>query len=103
MNIHPTCSVCGLHFAGAREGDTWAWMYFSTAFMTGWVILGMFLYRPESIILGLVIVILAALGLMFGTLPFRKGLAFAMDYWIELKTDPEGEHPYRPSVPKKNS
>ena len=96
MNLLPECKVCGLKLQGKREEDTWAWMYFSTAFTTGILILGMFLVRPENRILGIIVVVILAFAMMAGTMPFRKGIAIALDYYVELRAGNEEGLSYRP-------
>src|SRR5262249_18638993 len=75
------CADCGLPFE-AVEGDTWAFMYFTTAFITGLIVAAMFLIRPAHLWLGRGAVLGAALAAIFGTLPNRKGMAVALDYFF---------------------
>lgn len=79
-----SCPYCGLALA-SRESDTWAFMYLSTAFITGLFILSMLLILPKSLWVGRVIVAVAALGLFVLSAPVRKGLAIAIDYIVELR------------------
>ena len=66
-------------------------MYMSTGFLTGLIFLGMLLIRPTALWLGRMVVVIAALLLIMGTLPRRKGLALALNYLITLGLDnPEG-------------
>jgi len=70
-----------------REGDTWAFMYISTAGITGVFVAVMLLVRPPQVWIGQLIVLPLALLLIGGSLPFRKGLAIAIDYLSELYWD----------------
>ena len=80
--LHETCPVCGLEFE-RRVGDTWFFMYMTTAGLTGSLVVTMFLLRPRVIWVGQILVALAAAAIIGLTLPHRKGLAVAIDYWIE--------------------
>ena len=80
--LHETCPVCGLEFE-RRVGDTWFFMYMTTAGLTGSLVVAMFLIRPRVIWVGQILVALAAVAIIGLTLPHRKGLAVAIDYWIE--------------------
>lgn len=79
------CVMCGLPLQ-RREPDTYFLMYMSTAAITGIFIIAMFLTSPRSLWQGRVVVTVLALLVMFGTLPFRKGLAIGWDFYIETKT-----------------
>ncbi len=80
--LHETCPVCGLELEG-RVGDTWFFMYMTTAGLTGSLVVLMFLIRPKVIWVGQILVALAAFAIIGLTLPHRKGIAVAIDYWIE--------------------
>lgn len=60
-------------------------MYYSTAIFTGFIIIAMLLIRPQNLLLGRAIVFAVALVLIVLTLPYRKGLAIAFDYFSELR------------------
>jgi uncharacterized protein (DUF983 family) len=79
-----SCPYCGLKLA-SRESDTWAFMYLSTAFITGIFILSMLLILPKSLWVGRFAVAIAALFLFVISAPYRKGLAIAFDYLVELR------------------
>lgn len=81
-HLHETCPVCGLEFE-RRVGDTWFFMYMTTAGLTGSLVVAMFLLRPRVIWVGQILVALAAVAIIGLSLPYRKGLAVAIDYWIE--------------------
>ena len=87
--LEDSCPHCGLQIA-SRESDTWAFMYLSTAFITGLFILSMFLVFPKSLWLGRAIVAVAALFLFVLSAPYRKGLAIALDYLVELRLNNHG-------------
>lgn len=77
-----TCPVCGLEFE-RRLGDTWFFMYMSTAGLSGVLVVAMFLLRPRTVWVGQAVVCLAAVAIIGLSLPHRKGIAVALDYWIE--------------------
>lgn len=77
-----TCPVCGLEFE-RRLGDTWFFMYMSTAGLSGALVVAMFLIRPRVVWVGQAVVCLAAVAIIGLSLPYRKGIAVALDYWIE--------------------
>ena len=79
--LHETCSVCGLAFE-RRTGDTWFFMYMSTAGLTGLLVVTMFLLRPRVLWIGQLVVCVAAVVLIGLSLPYRKGIAVALDYLI---------------------
>ena len=60
-------------------------MYLSTAFITGIFILSMLLILPKSLWVGRFAVAIAALFLFVISAPYRKGLAIAFDYLVELR------------------
>lgn len=80
--LRERCPVCGLAFE-ERTGDTWFFMYMTTAGMTGALVAAMFLIRPRVVWVGQVVVALLGLALMGLSLPYRKGVAVALDYLIE--------------------
>ncbi|HYO15116.1 MAG TPA: DUF983 domain-containing protein [Thermoanaerobaculia bacterium] len=82
--LRERCPVCGLAFE-ERTGDTWFFMYMTTAGMTGALVVAMFLIRPRVIWVGQLVVALIGLALMGLSLPYRKGIAVALDYLIERK------------------
>ena len=82
--LHERCLVCGLAFE-KRSGDTWFFMYMSTAGLTGLLVVTMFLIRPRVLWIGQVLVGLAAIAIIGLSLPIRKGIAIALDYLLERK------------------
>lgn len=85
--LEARCPNCALAFE-ENEGDTWGFMYFSTGFLTGLFILGMFLVKPANRTLGFAVVIVLSLTTMFGTQKIRKGMAVGFDYWVRQGTNP---------------
>jgi uncharacterized protein (DUF983 family) len=75
------CAVCAFNFE-ERAGDCWAFFYITTAALTGILIVIMFFIRPTEIWLGQMGIGLAAIVLILLTVPMRKGLALAIDYWF---------------------
>jgi len=79
--LHERCAVCGLAFE-RRSGDTWFFMYMSTAGLTGTLVVVMFLIRPRVLWVGQIVVALAAVAVIGFSLPYRKGIAVALDYLV---------------------
>ena len=77
--LHDRCAVCGLALE-ARSGDTWFFMYMSTAGLTGLIVVTMFLLRPRVLWVGQLLVLAAAVLVIGLSLPLRKGAAIALDY-----------------------
>ena len=75
------CAVCGLRFE-REPGDTWFFMYMTTAGLTGSFVVLMFLVRPEWVWLGQIVIGIAAVVVIGLSLPHRKGLAVALNYWF---------------------
>jgi uncharacterized protein (DUF983 family) len=86
-----TCPVCGLDFE-RRLGDTWFFMYMSTAGLSGALVVAMFLIRPRVVWIGQILVCLAIAVIGF-SLPYRKGIAVALDYWVEGDDSGDGAAP----------
>ena len=55
-------------------------MYMSTAGLTGLLVVTMFLLRPRVLWVGQLVVCVAAVVLIGLSLPYRKGIAVALDY-----------------------
>src|SRR5262249_37154127 len=66
-----------------REDDAWFWMYVSTAGITGIFLLIMLGVVPRHATLARWIIGIVAVAVFFGTMPVRKSLAIAWDYWLE--------------------
>ena len=76
------CSICGLDFVRFAH-DTWALMYVSTAGLAGLIVFGMIYVRPADVLFGRWTVFAIALTAIPLSLPFRKGLAVAINYISE--------------------
>ncbi|HSS77325.1 MAG TPA: DUF983 domain-containing protein [Thermoanaerobaculia bacterium] len=86
------CPVCGLEIE-RRLGDTWFFMYMSTAGLSGALVVAMFVIRPRVVWIGQILVCLAAIAIIGLSLPYRKGIAVALDYWIEGAGSGDGAAP----------
>lgn len=69
--------------------DVLAFMYISTAVLTGTIVILMFLWKPANLWLGRIVIGVVALILILLTLPIRKGIALALDYWSEIHLNEE--------------
>lgn len=77
--LNKKCEVCGLDFLRLAH-DTWALMYVTTAGLTGLIVFAMIFLRPLDLLRGRWTVFLVALTAIPLSLPFRKGLAMAINY-----------------------
>ena len=75
---HDACPKCAFRYD--PRGESLAFMYFSTAFLTGLLIIVMLLTRPESLVTGRIAIVSAALGLYLVTMPLRKAIAITINY-----------------------
>lgn len=57
-------------------------MYISTAYLTGLFVVAMFVLRPGSAWVGQAVVLPLALGVIGGSLRWRKGCALAVEYLV---------------------
>ena len=80
--LNESCPVCGLIYE-RENGDSWFFMYMTTAGLTGMLVVIMFLLRPRAIWLGQLAIAAAALVVIVASLPFRKGIAVALNYLIQ--------------------
>jgi len=85
--LRESCPVCGLRYE-ERSGDTWFFMYMTTAGLTGVLVVLMFLVRPRTIWVGQIVILAAAIVVIGLSIPLRKGVAVALDYLIELRLKP---------------
>ena len=60
-------------------------MYYSTAFFTGLIIIGMLLATPDNQWIGRVLILVAWTACILATMPYRKGVAIAIDYYSERR------------------
>ncbi len=81
--LDDACRTCGLTYE-CYEGNTWAFMYLSTAFLTGLILAAMFLIKPDEIWMGRATVVSAAVMAIIASLPRRKAVAVALDYYSEI-------------------
>jgi uncharacterized protein (DUF983 family) len=89
LRLRKGCGACGLAYAPYAQ-DTWAMIYFSTAGLTGAVLVLLIVLRPANLLLGRVAIGLIAAVAIVASLPFRKGAAIAVNWLIASRTDPEG-------------
>ncbi|MEK6797476.1 MAG: DUF983 domain-containing protein [Planctomycetota bacterium] len=82
--VRTRCSNCDLDLVSMYE-HTWAFMYLSTAFLTGSIVVAMFLLRPSAEGWGRFLYFVIAVILIVGSLPNRKGFALAIEYLVERK------------------
>jgi uncharacterized protein (DUF983 family) len=83
-NLRHGCDHCALGFDTAQD-NTWAFMYVTTAMLTGIIIVTMFLIAPKMVLFGQIVVGAAAVLLIVGTLPYRKGIAMSIEYLIDAR------------------
>lgn len=81
-SLSTQCAVCGCALK-RREGDCWFFMYMTTGFFTGLMIAVMFVLTPANVLLGQIAVGSIGLTLIVVTLPVRKSLAIALDFFLE--------------------
>ncbi len=80
------CDACALDFQ-AHDGQTWAFMYLSTAGLTGLFVAVMLLVRPEDLFAGRLVLFVAAVLAIVASLPIRKGMAIAVEYLVSRSWD----------------
>ena len=80
--LNERCPACGLVYE-REAGDTWFFMYMTTAGLTGALVVAMFLLRPRVVWLGQLAIMIAALVVIVSSLPFRKGVAVALNYLVQ--------------------
>jgi uncharacterized protein (DUF983 family) len=83
--LRERCGACGLVYAPYAE-DTWAMMYFSTAGLTGVVVIGLIVARPSNLMLGRATLAACALAVIVLSLPFRKGAAIAVNWLVATRS-----------------
>ncbi len=78
------CETCDYDFE-ASEGSTWFFMYMTSGAVVGVCFLVLFFWRPprEELAFASSVMIGTAAVVMLGSLPWRKAVAIALDYWIE--------------------
>lgn len=101
--LNDQCPTCGLIFKHADD-NTWAFMYMSTAFLTGVVLVVMLVLTPPSVWMARALVLPAALLLIAGSLPYRKGVAIALEYIVSTRwADRQSHEPPGPPSPEEDS
>jgi uncharacterized protein (DUF983 family) len=73
------CPSCGLSYD--PRGESLAFMYLSTAFLTGVMFIVLIEMPPQDLATYRIGLVLAALALYGATMPVRKGLAIALNYF----------------------
>jgi uncharacterized protein (DUF983 family) len=73
------CPNCGLRYDPG--GESLAFMYLSTAFLTGVMFIVLIAMPPQNLDTYRVGLVLGALALYGLTMPVRKGLAIALNYF----------------------
>ena len=68
-------------------------IYFSTAGLTGAVLVLLIVLRPAKLLLGRVAIGLVAIVVIVVSLPFRKGAAIALNWLIASRSDPHDRRP----------
>jgi uncharacterized protein (DUF983 family) len=76
---HPACPVCGLAYDA--RGESLGFMYLSTAFITGLFFLVLILMPPQNLQLYRIALAASALVLYAATMPLRKSIAIALNYF----------------------
>jgi len=84
--LNEKCSNCEC-LLQQREDDTYFFMYMSTGFLTGLFVVAMFFVIPSDLRYGKWVLLFLSVGLFILTHPFRKGLAIAIDYYVECKSE----------------
>jgi uncharacterized protein (DUF983 family) len=84
--LRERCLECGC-LIQAREDDCWFFMYMTTAAVTGVFILAMFALTPRNVLWGKLVSACLALFVFLKTQPIRKGLAIAIEYWVDHRLE----------------
>lgn len=84
--LYEKCAECGLIIA-ARESDTYFFMYISAGAITATFIIGTYIMAPPvNIVLGRLVVATIAFFLFFATMPIRKSIAIAIEYYSDARS-----------------
>lgn len=84
FTLNESCPACSLDFR-KDEPDLWAVLYFTTAFITGLMIIGMLWITPRNVWVGRAVVVVVALCAWMGTYRWRKGLGVALLYYTDWR------------------
>jgi uncharacterized protein (DUF983 family) len=76
---HKQCPSCGLAYD--PRGESLGFMYLSTAFLTGLMFIVLVTMPPKNLGTYRVALVLGALALYGATMPLRKALAIALNYF----------------------
>jgi uncharacterized protein (DUF983 family) len=76
---HTSCPRCDLRYD--PRGESLAFMYLSTAFLTGVMFIVLVTMPPRNLGAYRMGLVAGALALYLFTMPFRKGLAIALNYF----------------------
>lgn len=94
-DLKRSCAECHLKYE-QHEGDTWAFMYITTAMITGlFLIVLLWIWPPRSWI-GRSLLGLAAFSAFVVTWPPRKGVAVAFEFWLSCRMEPPENLPPSP-------
>lgn len=74
-------------------------MYISTAFLTGSIVTGMMLLKPPTIAFGAAFVFALSICIVIGSLPHRKGVAIALEYLVDCRSQMESASSQPPDHP----
>jgi len=85
-SLHDRCPICDLDLT-VDEESTWAFMYLSTALMIGLFGIVLFIAQAQAWHAVTAGVLPLALVAVVASLPFRKGLALALEYLMNVKWD----------------
>ncbi len=77
--LHERCPECGYPISTALD-DLVMLTYVGSASITGLFLLAVFVIRPPNSNFEMLIYLLVALGLQFGTMQYRKGFAIGLLY-----------------------
>jgi len=86
-DLNRSCPRCQLKYE-ANPGDTWAFMYISTAAVTGVFLVVLLWVWPPQTWLGRSLLALAAVLTFFLTWPTRKAIAVGLNYWLATRLEP---------------
>lgn len=89
MSLRQHCDACGLQFLEG-SGDTWALIYLSTAGITGLIVILILLAGTELVTDHRWALASFAFLTIVLTLPYRKGLAVAIEHIINRSLDGGG-------------
>ncbi|MFT4571379.1 MAG: hypothetical protein ACI8TX_002487 [Hyphomicrobiaceae bacterium] len=98
LSLRTHCDHCALLFQEG-SGDTWAVLYLSTAGVTGLIVVSMLLLGADFIARHRIGLAVVATILIVASLPYRKGLAVALEYLVNRSLDEVDRAPANGSAP----